>query len=384
MFKFTQFSDFLGELFDQARWVSKAVLILQAYLEARCLRLSEIAEKMPGSPAANYKTIQRFLAKVDLKTSLQRFFQAEAEFVIGDPTEIERPQAKQTEYVGQLSDGQTRGYWLLLLATPFRGRAIPFHFISYSSKTIGAQATSRNQDHFRAFAEIQPLLGERPLVLDREFSYLELLQALVVEQIHFVIRLKVGLPQVSLTDAQGQAVKLVPQPGRTVIYSQVRYKGQIPVNIVGVWRQGFKSPLWVMTDLEPQRGLEIYLKRMKIEESFRDCKTLLGLDRVMNKRQALMEQMVALALLAYVMGLFCGEALRDVSYGHRNPQEITWETLLQVPDPSQRDPKWAQYSGLFILLKQQLRISPHQADLLWQPIRQALSLLVFGYVRTFV
>lgn len=384
MFKFTQLSDILGDLIDQARWIPKAALILQAYLEARCLRLSEIAEKMPGSPAANYKTIQRFLARVDLKTVLQRFFQEEAEFVIGDPTEIERPQAKQTEYVGQLADGQTRGYWLLLLATPFRGRAIPFHFISYSSKTIGEQATSRNQDHFRAFAEIQPLLGERPLVLDREFSYLELLQALVVERIHFVIRLKVGLPQVGLTDAQGQVLKLVPQPGRTVVYSQVRYKGQIPVNLVGVWREGFKRPLWVMTDLDPQRGLEIYLKRMKIEECFRDCKNLLGLDRVMNKRQALMEQMVALALLAYVIGLFCGEALRDVSYAHRNPQEITWETLLQVPDNSQRSPKWAQYSGLFVLLKQQLRIPPDQVILLGQSIHQAMSFLLFGNVRTFV
>jgi hypothetical protein len=117
---------------------------------------------MPELPAANYKTIQRFLAEVDLKYTLQRLFQEEAEFVIGDPTEIQRPQAKHTEYVGHLSDGKTLGYWLLVLATPFRGRAIPFHFISYSSTAINAQATSRNQEHFRAFADIKALLGERP------------------------------------------------------------------------------------------------------------------------------------------------------------------------------------------------------------------------------
>jgi hypothetical protein len=29
-----------------------------------------------------------------------------------------------------------------------------------------------------------------------------------------------------------------------------------------------------MTDLEPERALTIYLKRMKVEESFRDCKDL--------------------------------------------------------------------------------------------------------------
>jgi len=131
-----------------------------------------------------------------------------------------------------------------------------------------------------------------------------------------------------LTDAQGQAIKLIPQPGKTVVYRQVRYKGLVPVNLIGLWREGFQTPLWVMTDLEPEQGVGIYLKRMKIEESFRDCKDLLGIDRVMNKQQAQMEQMVALALLAYVVGLFIGEALRDVSWGQLKPEQVAYETLL--------------------------------------------------------
>lgn len=44
-----------------------------------------------------------------------------------------------------------------------------------------------------------------------------------------------------------------------------------------------------MTTLEPKRGLEIYLKRMKIEETFKDCKGLLHLPRLMNKKQAILE-----------------------------------------------------------------------------------------------
>ncbi len=284
MDKCIKLSALLGYLFDRGDWVRKAEKIMTALLEARSARLSTIAEKMPGQPAANYKAIQRFLAGVDLKGILQRLFQEEAEFVIGDPTEIARPQAKKTEYVGQLSDGETLGYWLLILATPFRGRAIPFHFISYSSKTINAQATSRNQEHFRAFADVKALLGERPLVLDREFSYLELLQALVAEKVHFVIRLKVGIPQVSLTDANGQALHLRIQPGQTITYQQVRYKGAVSVNLIGFWRTGLQSPLWVMTDLEPEGALRIYFKRMKVEETFRDCKDLLGLDRLMNNK----------------------------------------------------------------------------------------------------
>ena len=54
-----------------------------------------------------------------------------------------RPQTRKTSYVGKpsqrlgkLKDGKTRGFWLLLLAAPCRGRAIPCGFVTYSSRTI--------------------------------------------------------------------------------------------------------------------------------------------------------------------------------------------------------------------------------------------------------
>jgi len=56
-----------------------------------------------------------------------------------------------------------------------------FWFVTYSPRTIRDQATSRNQEHFRCFAAIKQLLGERPLVLDREFSYTELMEILTLE-----------------------------------------------------------------------------------------------------------------------------------------------------------------------------------------------------------
>jgi hypothetical protein len=379
-----ELSEMLAYLFDREEWVEKAERIIRGLLEARCARLSAIAEKMAGQPDTNYKMLQRFMGKVDLKAILGRLFQEEAEFVIGDPTEMPRPQAKKTGYVGRLSDGETLGYWLLVLATPFRGRAIPFHFISYSSQTIADQATSRNQEHFRAFAGIKAWLGERPLVLDREFSYLELLKALVAEKVHFVIRLKVGVPQVTLTDKTGQPIKLAIQPGKKVIYHQVWYKGEVPVNLIGIWQVGLSAPMWIMTDLEPERGLTIYRKRMKIEQSFRDCKDLLGLDRSMNKQQVHMEQMVALVLLAYVLALFWGEALRDVTYGAVVPEDITPQSVFAYPRPVSDRSKWKHYSGLFVLLKQRLRVSLDVLQRLRQPVAQAFALLVFGNVRSFV
>jgi hypothetical protein len=75
----------------------------------------------------------------------------------------------------------------------------------YSSRTLGEQVTSRNQEHFRCFAVVKELLGDRPLVLDREFTYEELMEVLNLEHIQFVIRLNVGdqRKQPRLIDADG-------------------------------------------------------------------------------------------------------------------------------------------------------------------------------------
>ena len=119
---------------------------------------------MEGNEAANYKAIQRFLEVTDLQEVLLRLYREESPFMIGDPTEMHRPQAKKTDYVGKLSDGN--GYWLMVLATSYHRRAIPCGFVGYSSRTINQEATSSNQHHFAAFAQVKEVLGDKPLVLN--------------------------------------------------------------------------------------------------------------------------------------------------------------------------------------------------------------------------
>jgi hypothetical protein len=326
------------------------------------------------------------MQKVELKPLLLRFYQEEAEFVIGDPTEMERYKAPKTSYVGTLSDGKTAGYWLMVLSTPFRGRSLPFSFVVYSSKTIGAQTTSRNQEHFRCFEAVKRLLGDRPLVLDREFSYEELMEVLSIEQIQFAIRLNLGDPHKPprLIDADGEAVKLFIKPGETLIRPNLRYLGTVKVNLIGHWNKGLSKPLWVITSLEPKRGLEIYLKRMKIEETFRDCKDLLHLSKLMNKKQALLEQMIALSLLTYVAGVWLGEAIRDVVYGKIDVSLVAEALFNPIPVDAKIHPKWLIYSGLFVLLKQKLRLSEAQFEAVSQAASSAFASLIYGNVRSFV
>jgi hypothetical protein len=266
---------------------------------------------------------------------------------------------------------------------PYRGRVIPFSFVVYSSRTIGEQATSRNQEHFRCFEDVKRLLGDRPLVLDREFSYEELMKILSLEHIQFVIRLNVG-KGVRIIDEDGNPVRLLIQPGETVVRPNVYYLGKVKVNLIGYLEKGLSKPLWVLTTLEPEEGLEIYRKRMKIELTFRDCKDLLHLPKLMNKLQHHLEQMIALTLIAYNIGMWFGEALRDVTYGHLKPNQLQKSLEGKLAVDTNKYPKWTNCSGLFVLLKQKFRIPKYELKLVAQEATYAFAKLVYGNIRTFV
>jgi hypothetical protein len=383
MDKFIQIFEFAKQLFSDHKTAKHASQIIEGIMEACSPRLSEIAAKMPGNPDASYKRLQRFLQENDPQTSLKMLFNEEAEFVIADPTEIERPHADQTAYVGTLMDGETKGFWMLTLATPLRGRAIPFHFLTYSSRTIEDQPSSRNLEHFKAFQEIQQLIGTRPIVFDREFSYRELLNSLVDAEMRFVIRLTMGAnPPLFYFDAERkQRLQLLVAPiNKPQIYRQVYYMGEVCLNVIGIWRYGFRQPLWIITNMDPEAGLALYLQRMKIEICFRDLKSLLHIHKVMNKSQVYLNKMLAMVMLAYAITLFVGEAIRDVQYAQVIPHELD---LLAVPSVDKRS-RWFLYSGPFLLLRRRYRL--HQT-ILRQIGKAALlifSQLVFANVRTLV
>ena len=246
MDKFIRILDFAQQLFTDEHAARQANEIIAGIMKARSPRLSDIAAKMAGNEAAGYKRIQRFLQDNEPREALKMLFNEEADFVIADPTEIERPHAEQTEYVGTLMDGHTKGFWMLTLATPLRGRAIPFHFLTYSSRTIEDQPSSRNLEHFKAIQEIQQLIGPRPIVFDREFSYRELLNSLVDADMHFVIRLNMGAnPPLFYYDAERkQRLQLLVAPiNKPQIYRQVYYMGEVCLNVINIWHYGFSQPI---------------------------------------------------------------------------------------------------------------------------------------------
>jgi len=386
MNQFINNQGFMAELFDDFSTAKRAGEIGDAILAARSLRLTDVAVEMTGETDACYKRIQRFLKSVDPRTTLWRLFQEDAEFVIGDPTEIERPQAWKTAYVGTLKDGKTKGFWALVLSTPYRGRAIPCGLVTYSSKTIAQNADSRNLNHFRAFEALKDLLGERPLVLDREFSYLELMLNLVEEQVNWVIRLNLRANPPKFYDQDGQEVALTISPGETVALNHVWYMGKVCVNLIGTWKKGLAEPMWVMTNLEAKQGLQIYFARMKIEETFRDLKSLLGVTKLMNKQQIYMEKMLAILLLTFTIGLLVGEGIRDFLYGEQVAENEPVPDKERIPGMPflKKGKKWKRYSGLFVLLKQKWSIPTQQQAAILNAAFDTFCIMVQLPVRTHV
>ncbi len=351
---------FSTECFDDPKEAEKATHILKGILDARSPRLSDISQMMGGSPSANYKAIQRFLDSGDTPKALNRLLWEDAPFILADPTDIQRPQAKKTHYVGKLKDGRTRGFQFFTLAYPYRGRAIPFHFITYSSRTIGSEATSRNLEHNRAIRELRELVMDKPFVMDREFSYEELLGAFVTEKMKFVIRLNVA-SGVNIRDKDGDKIVLSLRPGEKAIYRGVYYQGKVMVNLAGEWKAGFREALWVVSNLEPEEALRVYRARMKIERTCKDLKSLLGLDRIMNKSRKNMEKMVAMVLIAYAIGLLIGEGIRERIYPGK---------------------KSRLYSGLFILLKHSTNLAREVIEEIITQTYSLLSSIILGNVRT--
>lgn len=225
--------------------------------------------------------------------------------------------------MGKLKDGR-RGFWFFV-----RGRAIPFGFSVYSSKTIGDEASSRNLEHWGLLRRLKPLIGDRVLVLDREFSYGDLFEALTSESVKFVVRLNLGSRPPVILDRIGERVSLSLMPGQQLVYRDVCYQGRVRLNLAGRWKRGLDEPLWVATNIDPEEAIRIYEHRMKIDEVFKDLKSLLGLEKIMSKTVENLEKTLALLLLAYAAGLLAGELLREIALSPR---------LRPV------------YSGLFILL----------------------------------
>lgn len=269
------------------------------------------------------------------------------DFFICDPTKIERKESWKTDYVGNLGE-KLRGYWNIILSFPFKGRAIPFCQVLYSSSTLNSDLSSRNIEHNRILSYVKELVGDIPIIFDREFSYLTFLADFVAEGMNFVIRLNRG-NRAKLYDANKREVELSLSCGSTKTWGSLYYKGEIKVNVVGYWGKGFKEPVFLITTLEPEKAKELYKKRMLIEECFKDMKSQLNFHKSQCYSREKTEKLNIIAFIAYAISLIIGEKIREANLSDRNQKK---------------------YSGLFVFLH-----FPFDVQKLEEPIKEGIKLL---------
>lgn len=88
--------------------------------------------------------------------------------------------------------------------------------------------------------------------------------------------------------------------------------------------------------------------------------------------------MIALCLLAYVIGVWLREAIRDVRVGNIAVSQLK-DALLNKPSvDANAHLKWLHYSDRFILLKQKLHLSRKQVDAISRVPSVAFSGLILG------
>ncbi len=113
---------------------------------------------------------------------------------------------------------------------------------------------------------------------------------------------------VKITDEQQQQqeeeIPLVIEKGeKRQMEGVYHHRGRVKVNVSGIWPKDQREPLWVMGSLKPDRLVEVYEERMKIEQTFKDSKSLLDMEKVMNKKRGHLEITLAVVLLAHGLSL---------------------------------------------------------------------------------
>ena len=179
-----------------------------------------------------------------------------------------------------LDQTTVRGIQTLLIGAIFEGRVLPVAFSCFTYSQI--QKSQNILEHALVVAVMScfPPQARPLLMMDRGYARAALLVKLLQEGIPFLMRAKSNV----LVYLQGQPRALArfsAKPGHLQRY-QVLYQSRkkVPLDLIIFRGQGYKETWYLLVPrdlpLTPQEIVDLYAKRMSIEQGFRDWKTHLG------------------------------------------------------------------------------------------------------------
>ncbi len=307
-------------LFHGARggngWLSKAAL-------ARCLPLGT-------GPKEREQRLYRFLDNIRLTPELL----IPLHIALACGTELR-------ERLPMILDQTTiRGIETLLIGLVFEGRVLPIAFSCFMKKFIHKSQNILEHSLILAAMSCFPVECRPLLILDRGYARVALLIHLHQEGIPFLCRAKRSV--MVYLNGKGQTLgRFKIKPGQIRRYS-VLYHSQKkePLDLIIYFGKGYKEPWYLLvpsgTSLTAEEIVELYAKRMSIEQGFRDWKTHLGVRGLVfygdNPAPRLTRLLLAFSL-SYLLCLALGsteEALdvrAFVEIKRRKPRHGTTRTL---------------------------------------------------------
>jgi len=173
-----------------------------------------------------------------------------------------------------------RGIETLLIGLVFEGRVLPIAFSCFMKHLIHKSQNILEQGLILAAMSCFPVESRPLLILDRGYARVSLFIFLRQEGIPFLCRAKRSV----MVYIQGKGKTLGRfkiKPGQIRRYS-VLYQSQKkePLDLIIYFGKGYQEPWYLMVpsgiSLSSEQIVELYAKRMSVEQGFRDWKTHLG------------------------------------------------------------------------------------------------------------
>jgi hypothetical protein len=175
-----------------------------------------------------------------------------------------------------------RGIETLFIGLVFEGRVLPIAFSCFMKKFIHKSQNILEHSLILAAMSCFPVECRPLLILDRGYARVALLIHLREEGIPFLCRAKRSVMVYLPGQTQGQTLgRFKIKPGQLLRYS-VFYHSQKkePLDLIIYFGKGYQEPWYLLVpsgvSLTAEEIVELYAKRMSIEQGFRDWKTHLG------------------------------------------------------------------------------------------------------------
>jgi hypothetical protein len=175
-----------------------------------------------------------------------------------------------------------RGIETLLIGLVFEGRVLPIAFSCFMKRFIYKSQNILEHSLILAAMSCFPVEFRPLLILDRGYARVALLIHLRQEGIPFLCRAKRSVMVYLHGQMEGKTLgRFKIRPGQLLRYS-VLYHSQKkePLDLIIYFGKGYKEPWYLLvpsgTSLTAEEIVDLYAKRMSIEQGFRDWKTHLG------------------------------------------------------------------------------------------------------------